>query len=76
MTQRLRERRVFFWEVPWFDADDNGDGTPKLEVMQEGPQLLVLRPHPPRTGNADDMQRALLRTFMAERKIYRYVRWY
>jgi UDP-galactopyranose mutase len=67
---------VFFWEEPYWDADDNGDGTPTLEVMQEGPQLSVVRPHLPRAGNADAMLRQLLRDFMRQHKVQRYVRWY
>ena len=76
LTRCAADRRVFFWEEPWFDADDNGDGTPTLEVMQEEKQLWVLRPHLPRAGNADDMQREVLRRFMAEFHLQRYVRWY
>ena len=76
LTRCARERRVFFWEEPYWDADDNGDGTPTLETMHEEKQLWVLRPHLPRAGNADDMLRALLAKFMAEMKVDRYVRWY
>jgi UDP-galactopyranose mutase len=76
LTRAARARRVFFWEEPYWDADDNGDGTPTLEVMTESPTLFVLRPHLPRAGNADDMLRALLRRFMAENHITRYIRWY
>ena len=76
LTRCAVDRRVFFWEEPYFDADDNGDGTPTLEVMQEQPTLWVLRPHLPRAGNADDMQRTLLDAFMAEQKVQHFVRWY
>ncbi len=76
LTRAAACRRVFFWEEPYWDADDNGDGTPTLEIMQEGPQLWVLRPHLPRAGNADDMQRDLLRRFMADHQIAAYVSWY
>ena len=76
LTRCARERRVFFWEEPYWDADDNGDGTPTLEVMHEQAALWVLRPHLPRAGNADHMQRDLLAKFMREFNIDRYVRWY
>ena len=76
LTRCAEDRRVFFWEEPWFDADDNGDGTPTLEVMPEARQLWVLRPHLPRAGNAEDMQRDLLRRFLADFHVARYVRWY
>jgi UDP-galactopyranose mutase len=76
LTRAARTRRVFFWEEPYWDADDNGDGTPTLEVMREGESLWVLRPHLPRAGNADDMLRGLLDQFMAERHIDRSIRWY
>ncbi len=76
LTRAARTRRVFFWEEPWWDADDNGDGTPTLEVMREGDNLLVLRPHLPRAGNADEMLRKLLSDFMEDQHITRFVRWY
>ena len=76
LTRAARDRRVFFWEEPYWDADDNGDGTPTLETMQEGERLWVLRPHLPRAGNAEEMLRGLLSRFMAERRVERYVRWY
>ena len=76
LTRAAQTRRVFFWEEPYWDADDNGDGTPTLEVMQESPQLFVLRPHLPRAGNADDMQRDLLRRFMQDHHITTYASWY
>jgi UDP-galactopyranose mutase len=76
LTRAALTRRVFFWEEPYWDADDNGDGTPTLELMHESPQLTVCRPHLPRAGNADDMQRDLLRRFMAEQHISAYTAWY
>ncbi len=76
LTRAAQTRRVFFWEEPYWDADDNGDGTPTLEVMQEGAQLWVLRPHLPRAGNADDMQRDLLRRFMQDQHVATYTSWY
>ncbi len=76
LTRAAQQRRVFFWEEPYWDAEDNGDGTPTLEIMQEGPRLWVLRPHLPRIGNADTMQRDLLRSFMQAQSIVQYVRWY
>ena len=76
LTRCAAERRVFFWEEPYWDADDNGDGTPTLEVMQEQNQLWVLRPHLPRAGDAAEMQRELLRRFRDEFKINQFVRWY
>ena len=75
-TRCALTHRVFFWEEPYFDADDNGDGTPTLEVMHERENLWVLRPHLPRAGNADDMQRNLLQQFFAEKDVQRFVRWY
>ena len=76
LTRCAKDRRVFFWEEPWWDADDNGDGTPTLEVMPEQTNLWVLRPHLPRAGNADEMLRRLLSRFMDEFGVDRYVRWY
>ena len=76
LTRAALACRVFFWEEPYFDADDNGDGTPTLEIMHEQEHLWVLRAHLPRAGNADDMQRELLQHFMADLAISRFVRWY
>ncbi len=76
LSRCARQRRVFFWEEPYFDADDNGDGTPTLEVMQEAPRLWVLRPHLPRAGNANDMLRMLLSRFRAEYRVDHLIRWY
>jgi len=76
LTRCARERRVFYWEEPWWDADDNGDGTPTLEVMAEQANLWVLRPHLPRAGNADEMLRGLLAGFLRDFRVERYVRWY
>lgn len=76
LTRAARTRRVFFWEEPYFDADDNGDGTPTLEVMPEGKTLWVLRPHLPRAGNADDMLRTLLNAFLVQEQVDRFITWY
>ena len=76
LTRAARTRRVFFWEEPYWDADDNGDGTPTLEVMREGENLLVLRPHLPRAGNADEMLRMLLDNFIANQQMGRFILWY
>ena len=76
LTRCARDRRVFFWEEPYWDADDHGDGTPTLETMQEGERLWVLRPHLPRAGDAETMLRGLLDQFLANQHVERYVRWY
>lgn len=76
LTRCAQERRVFFWEEPYWDAEDKGDGNPTLEIMKEGPQLWVLRPHLPRAGDADSMLRTLLHKFLSEQTSTRYVRWY
>ena len=76
MSRCARDRRVFFWEEPYWDADDIGDGTPTLEVMHEESHLWVLRPHLPRLGNADAMLRDLVRELMQRYKIQRCIRWY
>ncbi len=44
--------------------------------MAEVHNLWVLRPHLPRTGNADQMQRILLQEFLAKFAVRDYVRWY
>lgn len=76
LTRCARDRRVFFWEEPYFDADETNNSVPKLEVMPEGDQLWVLRPHLPRAGDARQMQHALLTQFLADFEVVRFVRWY
>ena len=76
LSRCAKDRRVFFWEEPYFDADDIANGTPHLEVMREGSLLWVLRPHLPRTGSAAHMQHALLQQFMQQQGSTRFVRWY
>jgi UDP-galactopyranose mutase len=72
LTRCAAERRVFFWEEPVFD----GAGEGSLEVTQEMERLWVIQPHLPQDGDPDTMQRSLLATFMADRKIERFIRWY
>ena len=72
LSRFAQERRVFFWEEPYFDGE--GDGW--LETMQEGDRLWILRPHLPREGDANAMQRELLTQFMRDRKVNHFVRWY
>jgi UDP-galactopyranose mutase len=76
LTRAARDRRVFFWEEPYWDADDNGDGTPTLEIMHEEKHIWVLRPHLPRAGDAAEMQRNLLNKALADFEISSYVSWY
>ena len=76
LTRAARQHRVFYWEEPYWDADDTGDGTPVLEVMHEDANLWILRPHLPRAGNADDMLRRLLDTFLLDFQMGRYIAWY
>ncbi len=76
LTRCARDRRVFFWEEPFRDADERSAGIPTLEVMQEQEKLWVLRPHLPGAGDADAMQRELLTQFMAEFHVAHSVRWY
>ena len=76
LSRCARQRRVFFWEEPLFDADDTGNGAPSLEVIQESSRLWVLRPHLPRAGDENTTLQALLSRFRAEYRINHFVRWY
>ncbi len=74
LTRCARDRRVFYWEEPFFD----GAGSGSVEVLREGENLWVLRPHLP-TGalqNSDTLQQALLAGFVQEFAIERYVCWF
>ncbi len=72
LSRCAQERRVFFWEEPFFDAEENG----RLEVMQKAENLWVVRPHLLQGSDADAEQRKLLLNFCAQQKIDRPVRWY
>ena len=72
MNRAAADRRVFFWEEPFFDSE----GEAWLEVMQDTARLWVLRPHLPRVGDADSTQRKLLDRFLTEWEVSRFVRWY
>lgn len=76
LTRCARDRRVFFWEEPYFDADETMKSVPTLEVMHEQDKIWVLRPHLPRAGDASAMQRRLLAQFMADLRVSNYVSWY
>ena len=76
LTRCARDRRVFFWEEPQWDAEERGEGGATLEIMHEEPKLWVLRPHLPRGGDASAMQRKLLREFMQQHGVDQYVNWY
>ncbi len=76
LTRCARDRRVFYWEEPFFD----GAGAGSVEVLREGENLWVLRPHlPPGSealAEADALQRTLLAGFLREFAIERYVCWF
>ena len=76
LTRAAKTHRVFYWEEPYWDADDHGDGTPTLEVMPEQANLWVLRPHLPRAGNADKMLRDLLARFLDDFEVRHPLAWY
>ena len=76
LTRCARDRRVFYWEEPVFD----GAGSGSIEVLREGENLWVLRPHLPPGSTAladlDELQRGLLAGFLQEFAIERYVCWF
>ena len=72
LTRCAEDRRVFFWEEPFFDGDADGH----LEVMQKADRLWVVRPHLPAGADADSLQRQLLSDFCTQRHVDRPVRWY
>ncbi len=72
LTRCAQERRVFFWEEPFLDAE----GDAYLEVTQRADRLWVILPHLPSGSDAESIQRKLLTAFCSERKVDRPVRWY
>ncbi len=71
LTRAALKRRVFYWEEPVFDATE-----PRLETMQEAPNLLIVRPHLIPGSDADAVQRKLLAAFVEENQIRAAVRWF
>ena len=72
LTRCARERRVFFWEEPIWDAT----GDAHLEVIREADHLFVLRPHLPAGGDSDALQQDLLTHFAAEQQVHAVIRWF
>jgi UDP-galactopyranose mutase len=73
MSRFARERRVFFWQAPVYDAPG-----PWLDVSTRADGLVIAVPHLPWHGwdASDVMLRELLDTFMAEQGIGEHVAWY
>ncbi|MGE5602767.1 MAG: glycosyltransferase family 1 protein [Nitrososphaerales archaeon] len=74
LSRAARTRRVFFWEEALPTP-----GEPRLEVMQKLPQLWVVRPYLPDQfeGQArEDYKAGLVRQFLAEQGVERFVAWY
>lgn len=74
LTRAARSRRVFFWEEPVEDGDAPEGG--RLEVMEEGERLWVIKPHVRPGTDALACQRELLRQLLADFAVHSYVAWY
>lgn len=74
LTRCARERRVFFFEEPLFDAPD----APFLQLQQDG-NVTIATPHVPSGTSSDETveaQRFLLDQLIRDRQITTYVTWY
>ena len=73
MSRAARDRRVFYWEEPVFDAAE-----PSLEVERGGDGVTVVVPHlPPMEADAAEAAlRRLLDGWMEEAGIGRFVAWF
>jgi UDP-galactopyranose mutase len=76
LTRAARERRVFFWEEPYFDGEGAGSLQVIQEALPEGGQLWVVRPHLPAGGDANQLQSKLLSDFVQQFAIEQYICWY
>ncbi|MDP9040145.1 MAG: glycosyltransferase family 1 protein, partial [Acidobacteriota bacterium] len=82
LTRAARTYRVFYWEEPvWHPAGEIADPQSpvpgaRLEIVEEGPSLWVLRPHLTHGLDPDAAQRALLDRLLATARITHFVRWY
>ncbi|HVK38350.1 MAG TPA: glycosyltransferase family 1 protein [Candidatus Kapabacteria bacterium] len=75
LTRCARERRVFFVEEPYFDAE----GAARLDVSHRGDGLYVAVPHLPAGVTQDEaeaMQRELLDHLRQEHSIGELILWY
>lgn len=75
LSRAAREgRRVFFFEEPFFGADQ-----PRLEIGAREDGVTVAQPHLPHgllSGESEDAQRRLLDEFIAREGIVDFVLWY
>jgi UDP-galactopyranose mutase len=77
LTRAAAQRRVFFWEEALPLPD--GQREPYLDVRQKGPNLWVACPYLPLSleGQArEDFKAGMVREFMAQQGIERFVLWY
>jgi UDP-galactopyranose mutase len=77
LSRAAAERRVYFWEEALPLPDESGE--PYLDVQQKQPNLWVARPYLPVSleGQArEEFKAGLLRGFMAQQGIERFVLWY
>ena len=74
LTRCAKERRVFFWEEPIIDVSP---GAPAhLEIVQRDRNVWIVRPHLSANSDAELAQKILLRSFLQEHRVHRFVRWY
>ncbi len=71
LTRAARGGRVFFWEEPVFDESE-----PRLELLEAGEGLQVVRPHLAPGTDADRGQRELLAGLLRDVASQEYVCWY
>jgi hypothetical protein len=77
LSRAAAERRVYFWEEALPLPDESGE--PYLDVQQKQPNLWVARPYLPVSleGQArEEFKAGLLRGFMAQQGIERFLLWY
>ena len=73
LSRAARDRRVFFWEEP---VIDDASAAAWLEIVDVTENLQVLRVHLRPTDNASATQRNLLDSFLKQRGVTNFVRWY
>jgi UDP-galactopyranose mutase len=82
LSLAARDRRVFYWEEPVWHAPgelplrSGGQLGSNLEVIEEAPNLWVVRPHITWGIDFEIGQHDLLAEFMSRLAISRYVLWY
>ena len=75
LSRAARDRRVFFFEEPFFSNREELPGGAHLELLPVSENLIVVRPRLVHGVDADAAQAVLLQKFLAEHRVLDYDAW-